>query len=221
MRVLLILLLLAACGRPLTGPETDLAARLFGASLDPAPVRLYRNGFVGMFEHRYATRPRTTCRERILPPSGEPFETGRFAGVVLGNVIHLRPPVYRRDYALNPDGGLTLVAAMFLAHELTHVWQSQNRDRTLYSPWRAGAEHRPGHDPYLFDPHTAARFLDYPYEQQASLVEEYVCCMALDPEGARTHRLRDLLAQEMDPAALPARPVTLPWDGVERQGICG
>ena len=87
MRVLLILLVLAACGRPLTGPETDLAARLFGATLDPAPVRLYRNGFVGMFEHRYATRPRTTCRERILPPSTEPFESGRFAGGGLGNVV--------------------------------------------------------------------------------------------------------------------------------------
>lgn len=222
MRALFILLfLLAACGRPLTGPETELAARLFGDSLNPAPVRLYRNGFVGMTEHRYATRPRTTCRERLAPPATGPYETGRFAGVAFANRIHLRPDVHRRDFARNDQGGVTLAAAMFLAHELTHVWQWQNRARTGFTPWRAGAEHQPGVDPYLFDADSTPRFLDYPFEQQASLVEEYVCCAVLDPAGARTARLRALLAQEMAPEALPVGAVTLPWDGVERRGICG
>ena len=221
MRVLLILLVLAACGRPLTGPETDLAARLFGATLDPAPVRLYRNGFVGMFEHRYATRPRTTCRERILPPADQPFERGRAAGIVLFNTVNVRPDVLRPDFARQGEGLMSLGAAMYLVHELTHVWQWQNRALTGYSPLRVAREHAVSDDPYLFDTGANARFLDYGYEQQASLVEEYVCCMALDPEGARTQRLRDLLAQDMDPAALPGRPVTLPWDEVDRQGICG
>lgn len=221
MRALLILLLLlAACGRPLTGPETDLAARLFGPGLDPAPVRLHSNGLVGLTSHRYATRPRTTCRENLAPPATGPWERGRFAGVAMGNHIHVRTGLFRPDFARAADGSMALAAAMFLAHELTHVWQWQNRARTGFTPWRAGAEHRPGVDPYLFDTATEARFLDYPFEQQASLVEEYVCCAALDPEGSRTARLRSLLAQEIAPEALPIGALTLPWDGVERRGLC-
>lgn len=221
LRTLALLLILAACGRPLTPHETDLAARLFGDTLDPAPVRLHDTSLVGLTEHRFATRPRTTCRERLGPPPTGPFETGRIAGVALGNHLHIRPDVFRPDFTRRADGTLPLAAAMFLAHELTHVWQWQNRALTGYSPLRVGAEHRPGTDPYLFDPQTNAHFLDYGYEQQASLVEEYVCCMALDAEGARTARLHDLLAQVMAPGALPQAPVSLPWDGAETRGICG
>ena len=109
---------------------------------------------------------------------------------------------------------------MFLAHELTHVWQWQNRATTGYSPLRVGSEHWRGTDPYLFDADANPRFLDYGYEQQASLVEEYVCCVTLDPEGARTERLRGLLAQVMVPADLPAVDVRLPWRDAETRGIC-
>ena len=89
MRLLLALLLvLAACGRPLTAPETDLAQRLFGTTLDPTAVRFYRNGFVGMRRHAFAARPRTTCRERILPPrpAGE-LVTSKPAALALFNRI--------------------------------------------------------------------------------------------------------------------------------------
>ena len=116
---------------------------------------------------------------------------------------------------------MSLGAAMYLVHELTHVWQWQNRARTGYTPLRVGAEHTRSADPYLFDTDANARFLDYGYEQQASLVEEYLCCQVLDPEGARTGRLHALLSQVMNPGDLPQVGVILPWDGVERRGICG
>lgn len=215
-----LVLLIAACGRPLSTPETDLASRVFGPTLDTAPVRLAQNGLVGGIARQMPVRPRTTCRERIAPPvTGSTF-TSRVAGMVLFNRVHVRPNLYLDDYAQNRDGQLNLVAAMFLAHELTHVWQWQNRATTGYSPLRVGAEHWQDGDPYLFDDATYARFLDYGYEQQASLVEEYVCCAAIDPEGARTARLRALLAQVIEPGALPERPVRLPWAGVETRGIC-
>ena len=83
-----------------------------------------------------------------------------------------------------------------------------------------GREHFVDEDPYLFEVDASRRFLDYGYEQQASLVEEYVCCTALDPEGARTDRLRALLAQVIEPGALPDRPVFVPWEGVQARGIC-
>lgn len=220
-RLLFSLLLLAACGRPLTPSEADLATRMFGPGLDVAPVRFVENGFVGMRSHLYTVRPRTTCRERILPPAEGRVERGRAAGVVLGQTVHVRPDVLHDDFARREDGVMSLPHAMYLVHELTHVWQWQNRETTGYSLWRVGREHAQTEDPYLFDTDSRRRFLDYGYEQQASLVEEYVCCEALDPEGARTGRLRALLAQVMDPGTLPDVSIALPWAGVERRGICG
>ena len=217
----LALILLAACGRPLTPAETDLAARMFGPSLDTAPVRFVENGFIGMRSHLYPTRPRTTCRERLLPPAQSTHERGRAAGLVLGTRIQVRPDVLRADFARAEDGTMSLGQAMYLVHELTHVWQWQNRERTGYSLWRVGREHSQSDDPYLFDPEGEQSFLDYGYEQQASLVEEYVCCQALDPEGARTGRLRALLSQVMEPGDLPDVAVSVPWAGVETRGICG
>lgn len=222
MRLILCLcLLLAACGRPLTPAETDLAQRMFGDSLDTGQVRLYANGFIGMRARDIPVRPRTTCRERILPPSTGETDRVRGAGLVLFRTVNIRPDVLRPDFARRADGAMPLGAAMFLLHELTHVWQWQNRDRTGYSPLRVGAEHARADDPYLFDGDRHARFLDYGYEQQASLVEELLCCQALDPGGARTARLRDLVSQVMEPGALPEVSVALPWQGAERAGICG
>lgn len=223
MRALLalaILLALSACGRPLTPNETELATRVFGPTLDVRPVRLAESGLVGMIRREIPVRPRTTCRERIAPPPAGAMVTSQVAGMVLHNRIQIRSNLYLADYARNGAGEMNLVAAMFLAHELTHVWQWQNRSLTGYSPLRVGAEHWQDTDPYLFDAGTHARFLDYGYEQQASLVEEYVCCVALDPEGARTRRLRALLSQAITPGQLPDRPVRVPWAGAETRGIC-
>lgn len=215
------MLSLPACGRRLTASESDLAARLFGSGLDVAPVRLSETALVGLRQGRMPERPRTTCREQLSPPSADGWITTRTAGVVLGNRINIRGGLMRADFAQAPDGSMNLAAAMFLAHELTHVWQAQNRAVTGYSLWRAGLEHQPGRDPYLFDGAAEARFLDYGYEQQASLVEEYVCCAALDPEGERTGRLRALLAQVMEPGDLPSRAIRAPRADLPERGLCG
>jgi hypothetical protein len=110
---------------------------------------------------------------------------------------------------------------MFLAHEMTHVWQWQNRGLTGYHPARAFVEQVAVDDPYLFA-EDGRRFLDYGYEQQASLVEEYLCCATLAPEGARTERLRRLLREVMpvaEPAAF-ARAVRLPDPRAELGDVC-
>lgn len=220
--VLLACLALAACGRPLTGPETELATSLFGPTLDPAPVRLVRSGLVGATFRTYPARPRTTCRERIAPPRAEARFTARPAAIALWQHVHFRGDVFLPDYAAGRDGVQNLAAAMFLAHELTHVWQWQNRALTGYTPWRAATEHLGAADPYLFDPGGAARFLDFGYEQQAGIVEEYLCCRSLDPRGARTGRLHALLAPVLPLPPLPDRPqpVRLPWPEADTAGIC-
>ena len=112
---------------------------------------------------------------------------------------------------------------MLFAHELTHVWQWQNRTETGYTPLRAAFEHDGARDPYLFDIGNAASFADFGFEQQGAIVEEYVCCRALDPTAPRTARLHALISEQMPVAPLPqSRPfaVGLPWKGVQLQGIC-
>ncbi len=219
--LLATLAMLAACSRPLGSGEAELATRLFGDTLDQDRVRLIDNGLVGITRQSYPVRPRVTCRERILPPPEGPVITGRTAGVVLGSWVHLRPALFRPDFAARVDGAANLLAAMFIAHELTHVWQWQNRALTGYTPLRAALEHATLTDPYLFDPDSPADFLDFGYEQQAVLVEEYICCATLDPEGARTARLRETLSAAMPVAERPLDlPVLVPAGGDAPQGIC-
>ena len=219
-----LLLLLLACGRPLTPTEQAFMSGLQGDTFDASPVRITRNRLVGLTSVTYPVRPRTTCRERIGPPPEGEFVTGRTAGVVLFQTMHARPTFYLDDYIAREDGALNLVSAMFFAHEMTHIWQWQNREITGYHPSRAFAEHLRTEDPYLFDGDSGYGFLDYGYEQQASLVEEYVCCRVLDPEGARTERLRALLSEHLTISErlrfLDETDVLLPWDGAEIGGIC-
>ncbi|SFJ56315.1 hypothetical protein [Jannaschia pohangensis] len=215
MRLALILVLaLAACTRPLTPAEVALVAPLHGESLDTAPVRLIRSPFVGLFPITFDARPRTTCRERIGPPREGRITTST-GGIVLFEKLFLNPDSFLPDYAATygPEDKLDLAAAMFLVHEMTHVWQWQNRALTGYHPRRAFREQVTIDDPYLFDAEASQPFLSYGYEVQASLVEEYLCCATLDPKGVRTTRLKHLLREVM-PVAEPevfARPVWVPY----------
>ncbi|MFO6463033.1 hypothetical protein ACK8OR_01460 [Jannaschia sp. KMU-145] len=218
LRALLLTLLLAACGRGLTPAEVALLQPLHGATLDTGAVRIVRAPGLGAFPITYDARPRTTCRERIGPPPARARITARTGGLVLFETLLLRPDLARSDFAGAP---LDLSLAMFLAHEMTHVWQWQNRAWTGYHPARAFTEQVTIDDPYLLDPDPTRGFLAHGYEQQASLVEEYLCCATLDPTGGRTVRLHALLREVMpvaDPATFPRR-VTVPW-AEDLDGIC-
>ncbi|UWQ20695.1 hypothetical protein [Jannaschia sp. W003] len=218
---LALLALLAACARPLTGAEVALLAPLHGPTFNPAPVRIHRTPGIDAFPITYDARPRTTCRERIAPLDPRPRITARTAGIVLFQRLFVSPDLALPDYAAEDDtGALPLPLAMFFVHEMTHVWQWQNRRLTGYHPARAFLEQATVDDPYLFE-EGMPRFLDYGFEAQASLVEEYLCCATLDPSGARTSRLHALLRQVM-PAARPEtfpRRVSVPY-GRELGGIC-
>lgn len=221
---LCLCLALTGCGRPLTGPEVAFLVDLTGPGLDPAPVRIMQNPLLGLVTQSFPARPRTTCRERVVPPPPGPMIEGRVGGMVLFNRLMVRPDILLDDYSEMPDGRRNLHAAMFLAHEMIHVWQWQNRALTGYHPLRAAREHAVVTDPYLFDEAPGRRFLDYGYEAQASLVEEYVCCRALDPRGARTARLEALIGQAMAVTPWTVRAdgakILVPWPGVQARGIC-
>ncbi|MFG6562876.1 hypothetical protein ACGYLI_01540 [Sulfitobacter sp. 1A13421] len=223
-RALLLCLLLAACGRPLTDNERAYLATLHGPTLDYDRLRLHDGAPTRAVTFRRKPRPRTTCRERILPPQVGETVTSKPAAVALFNHVLFDKDWYLEDYLPDHPDRIGLIAAMLLAHEITHVWQWQNRDLTGYSPLRAASEQFTSPDPYLFDVDTKPRFLDFGYEQQGSIVEEFVCCRALDPQAPRTKRLHAMLSEVMPVAPLPqSRPydVGLPWNGVELENICG
>lgn len=223
LRAILILLLLAACGRPLTETETAFVRSLQGDQLDTSRVRLVEGAPVAAVTFRRKARPRVACRERILPPIKDEIITSKPAAVTLFNRIFVVRDWYLVDYLDAYPERLVLVEAMLFAHEMTHVWQWQNRARTGYSPMQAAAEHGSIDDPYLFDLDTSPDFLSYGFEQQGAIVEEYVCCRALAPEAARTRRLHDMLSGAFPVSELPKMresDVYLPWRGAELDGIC-
>lgn len=223
LRVFLILLLVTGCGRKLTESEADFLSGLQGTDLDQSRMHLVEGAIVGSVTFERKPRPRVTCRERILPPVKQEVVTVSPAAVTLFNRIFFADGWYAEDYLPGYPKTLHLVGAMLLAHEATHVWQWQNRDRTGYNPLRAAAEHNASDDPYLFDLRETPEFLSYGYEQQGAIVEEYVCCRALAPQAARTKRLHSMLSGAMPVSPLPQtreRDVLLPWDGAEVRGIC-
>lgn len=223
-RALFLIILLAACGRPLTDNERAFLGTLHGDTLNLDRVRLHDGAPTRAVTFRRKPRPRTTCRELILPPATDEVVTSKPAAVALYNTILFDKDWYLEDYLPDYPDRIGLIGAMLFAHELTHIWQWQNRRTTGYSPLRAGTEQITSDDPYLFDIDAEPRFGDFGFEQQASIVEEFVCCRALAPTAPRTQRLHALLTQVMPVAPLPSQrqsDVRLPWDGVELNGICG
>ena len=222
---LIVLLLVSGCGRRLTDNETAHLQTLFGDDLNTQHVRLVEGAPVAAVTFRRKARPRVTCRERILPPVKEEIVTAKPAAMTLFNTAFFVPDWYVDDYMRGYPDRMNLAAAMLLSHEMTHVWQWQNRKVTGYSPLRAVAEHGNSADPYLFELDGAPNFLKFGYEQQGAIMEEYVCCRALAPEAARTRRLHDMLRDVMPVADLPRdgrreRAVQMPWKGAELNGIC-
>ncbi|WP_146344840.1 hypothetical protein [Falsiphaeobacter marinintestinus] len=223
LRIFLVLLLVSACGRPLTDTELAFAQKIQGDELNVKRVRLVKGAPVGSVTFKRKVRPRVTCRERILPPAKEEIVTTRPAAVTLFNKVYFSKDWYIENYLPSYPDRLYLVESMLLAHELTHVWQWQNRKKTGYHPLRAAAEHGQSDDPYLFDLENSPDFLSYGYEQQGAIVEEYVCCRALAPQASRTRRLHAMLQDAFPVSDLPQsreNDVYLPWKDAELTGIC-
>lgn len=197
MRLILALLLLSACARGLTETEDRFIAEVMGPTLKTSEIRMVEAGFIGMTTRAFAARPQVTCRERIAPPPSGPTVRSRTAGAVAWDHVLTNPDWTLPDYTPDYPDRLNLVAAMYFAHEMTHIWQWQNREVTGYTPLRGLSEHQPGVDPYLFDPDEEITFLEMGYEQQAALVEEFVCCRTLAPDAPRTERLYQALSQVM------------------------
>ncbi len=104
---------------------------------------------------------------------GSPVATG--APKTLENTIHfdpkhdIRDPVYRRSAR----------HLMLLAHEMTHVWQFQNKGLgyvpdSLFNQAVGAVVHNDRNEAYAYDMEPEKKLTSYNSEQQAQLIEGYV-----------------------------------------------
>lgn len=206
--LLLVVGVSAACGRPLTGSETAFAQSLFGPTLDTGKVRIlslpYWDRDAG--EPRLMRGTERACVRTPQPRGAQPPRA-----FVFGSSMYFSGSLQARDMALAWPSALRFPQGLVVAHELTHVWQWQNRAWTGYSPFRAAAESLALPDPYFSATGEAPVFFAFGYEQQAAIIEDYVCFTVANPTHPRRAELRELLA--------PVFPVEAFDAAIDRQGL--
>ena len=188
----------SACSRPLTPNERRFAEDVIGPSLNTSAVRVSQG--LGV-----APAPKTPAEPPNAHPVGSEIHPGfcdRTApsapsgpppAWALYNRISLTAPIYQPDTASDWPKEAQFPQALIMAHELVHVWQWQNRAQTRYGPMWAALESIVNMDPYFYVPGDDAGLLDYGYEQQAALLEDYLCYALYDPENPRRAMLRPIL----------------------------
>lgn len=205
---LLGLVVLTACARPLSPNEDAFAAALFGDSLDREAVTV-RVG-IGLTPLPRPEAPRADAPPPRSVPDGfctripQPRQGFTWpAAFVLWNDIFFSSKFYAADTFAGWPLSLPLPQFLIMAHELVHVWQWQNRDRTAYRPIDSAAESGEGIDPYYWQAEAGQAFLSYGFEQQAAMVEDFLCFRLFEPDHARVEELRAII-----------NPV-IPLDGLE------
>ena len=204
--VLVLCLIVAACGRPLTPVEEEFARDVFGPTLDTSKVTVGQGaGWHPPMRTTVTRRVSVQGTERSClrfpRPKGKRQPAPAFA---YKNKVNFDTGLYSSDMVLEWPNALRLPQALIFAHELTHVWQWQNRDKTGYTPFRAAGESLALVDPYFAPPGTVD-FFDYGYEQQAAMVEDYLCFAFANPNHPRRYVLRSVLAPVFPIDALDAK----------------
>lgn len=185
---------LTACARPLTPSEDQLARDLFGPSLDTSAVTITQGlGLAPLYRTVPASVTVLKGTEKACVRTPQPRGAQPPQAFAFRNRLHFETDLYSSDMALAWPEGLHFPQALILAHELTHVWQWQNRGRTGYSPWRAAAESWRVADPYFAPEGETAAFFAFGYEQQAAIVEDFVCFTVANPDHPRRSELREIL----------------------------
>lgn len=197
--------LASGCARTLTPNETIFAKNLFGDTLEIEGIEVLAGAGVLPLPRDYpALRDPSEPVEAAPPPRKAPDDLcvrkpspRRYwdwpAAFVLDDNIYFSYRWYPEDaFAGLPDSALYPVAPI-MAHELVHVWQWQNRARTNYSPLVSAGESIEAKDPYFWVPEAGREFLTYGYEQQAAMVEDFVCYVLFDPKDAKVDELADIL----------------------------
>lgn len=188
-----VLLVLAGCARPLTSAEEAFASDLFGPGLDTSKVKVTQGlGIVPLYQTVPSKVTLVQATDRACVRTPQPRGAQPPQAFALRNRMHFDTGLYSSDMVLQWPDRLRIPQALVLAHELTHVWQWQNRAKTGYTPARAIAESWQLADPYFSDGEAA--FFAFGYEQQAAIIEDYVCFTFANPTHPRQAELREILA---------------------------
>ncbi|MXQ08883.1 hypothetical protein GQ651_13575 [Alphaproteobacteria bacterium GH1-50] len=189
-----LLLILAACSRPLTENEEAFARDLFGETLDTDQVTVTQGlGLAPLYRTLPSSVKVLRGTDRACLRTPQPRGAQPPQAFALHNRVSFDSQLYSSDMARAWPQALRFPQALVLAHELTHVWQWQNREMTGYTPARAVAESFRLADPYYSGDATRAPFLTLGYEQQAAVVEDFVCFTVANPDHPRRTVLREAL----------------------------
>ena len=190
---------LAACSRPLSEAETAWGEAVLGESFSARAVRITNDlGFFplpkqGEIKAYKLETSKVRCIQTAPKTSGE-RKKSLTAAFVRFQTIHYINGYYRADLlASGGHEGLPLGHLLTFVHELVHVWQWQNRERTGYHPTRALMESVFNVDPYFYEVTAARSFFDYGYEQQARMVEDYLCLRIAEPDHPKVAVLSAIL----------------------------
>ncbi len=114
---------------------------------------------------------------------------------VLFNTIYYRKDLYQDDFVPEWPTPPIIQDAKLLAHEITHIWQWQNREITGYHPLMALSEHIEFSDPYYYEIENGKLFVEYRYEQQAEIVGDYVEQLYWERDPVQLKLLSNLIEQ--------------------------
>ncbi|MEC7762258.1 MAG: hypothetical protein VX874_10155 [Pseudomonadota bacterium] len=197
--------LTAACSRTLTPNETAFAKNLFGDTIEVEGIEVLAGVGVLPIPRDYPALTSASDTPTVAPPPRKapddlcvrkpsPRKYWDWpAAFVLDDNIYFSYRWFPADaFEGLPQSALYPVAPI-MAHELVHVWQWQNRERTNYSPLVSAGESIESKDPYFWVPEAGREFLSYGYEQQAAIVEDLVCYTLFDPKDPKLDELADIL----------------------------
>ena len=188
----------------MTEAEVALATDVFGDGLDTAPVRIGKDIGLAPPPRRAEVsvevrRPAEDPCVRVPPPP----RNAAPPAFAVGNSIYFSGQFYSVDGGFLWPDAVRLPHTLILVHELVHVWQWQNRDLTNYTPFKALSEGFSG-DAYFYGADDAPDLFRFGYEQQASIVEDYLCYLILDPSDPVLGDLRTLVEPMIDVERLEA-----------------
>lgn len=163
--------------RAVTNDEKVFLATVFGDSVDVDSVSIRSSGVAKGIEEGIELGD--------IPPayatSGQHTESWFDAdAITIRNRIYFNAAIYLDNY-YDPNE-IHLLIDLF-AHEFVHVWQWQNREKTGYSLSRVIQEHVTyGKAVYEYERPPSQPFLQYRYEQQGMIVQDYIFMREHSPQ---------------------------------------
>jgi len=199
----LVLLSVAACSRQMTDGEIAYTEGIITQGVDFGEVR-----FSGQEKQGIQKAERILAQEVLGASASEESVDRLISGLpslfgadafVIGNTVYFDSDVYSSDFSTS-----TIDSDRWLmAHELTHVWQWQNRDVTGYTFAKVVSEHlNYGDDVYEYTLAQGKKFTEYRFEQQGAIVQCFAMLRQLMPSDPLTVRHESLIRSEFPLDAL-------------------